>query len=172
MNPSYLGDSYDLVKRFFCHELSHLGYLVSADPMLTGAWNSDEQDFYRLIGAQPFKQTLPGASRTALFIDPDTGINARGSEKHASYKRLAQESTRYRLVFAFDQSFSRLSKPKEVMLGKLAELNSLGCHGMYYDSHARFLFVAQECNVLQELMTHLLSLGLPSSRLITSERLG
>jgi hypothetical protein len=25
MNPSFLGDSYDLVKRFFCFELSALG---------------------------------------------------------------------------------------------------------------------------------------------------
>ena len=51
MNPDFLGDSYDLVKRFFCHELTALGYVVVIDPMFTGTWNEREQDFYRLIGA-------------------------------------------------------------------------------------------------------------------------
>jgi hypothetical protein len=165
MNPTYLGDSYDLVKRFFCRELTLLGYSVSADPMLTGAWGGKEADFYRLIGAQPIHGTTPVSSQTALFIDPDTGINSKGGKQHASFGQLTQEASRYDLVFAFDQSFSRQAKPEEVMREKLSALHSLGCYGMYYDSHARFLFVTKDRSVLHELQIHLLSLGLPESRL-------
>jgi len=43
VNTKYLGDSYDLVKRFFCRELKNLGYQVVADPMFTGSWTDEEQ---------------------------------------------------------------------------------------------------------------------------------
>jgi len=39
-------------------------------------------------------------------------------------------------------------------------------HAMYYDSHARFLFAATAKHPLHELRTHLVSLGLPVSRLL------
>ena len=167
MNPTYFGDSYDLVKRFFCRELSLLGYSVAVDPMLTGAWSTNEQEFYRLIGAEPIAGEGTISTRAALFLDPDTGINAKGGRQHASFDRLAREATSYELVFAFDQSFSRQSKPEIVMREKLSALRSRGCHGMYYDSHARFVFVAKERHVLHELQRQLLSLGLPASRLLT-----
>ena len=169
MNPLYLGDSYDLVKRFFCRELSLLGYSVSVDAMLTGDWNSSERDFYRLIGAAPLNDEVPISNRAALFLDPDTGINARGGKQHASFERIAKECASYELVFAFDQSFSRQAKAKDVMRKKLSALRGEGCHGMYYDSHARFVFVANERSVLDELQIWLVSLGLPESRLLTAD---
>jgi hypothetical protein len=54
------------------------------------------------------------------------------------------------------------------MREKLAALQVQGCYAMYYDSHARFLFVATERHPLDELHVHLVSLGLPASRLLTS----
>ena len=169
MNPKYLGDSYDLVKRFFCRELSLLGYSVAVDPMFTGAWSANEQEFYRLIGAEPIAGERTTSTRAALFLDPDTGINEKGGGKHASFDRLAQEAASYELVFAFDQSFSRQCKPEKVMREKLSALRSRGCHGMFYDSHARFVFVATERHALHELQLQLLSLGLPASRLLTAD---
>ena len=74
MNPAYLGDSYDLVKRFFCTELAALGYSINVNPMFTGAWNGTEHEFYRLIGVARFGQQEQGSTRTAAFFDPDTGI--------------------------------------------------------------------------------------------------
>ena len=73
MNQKYLGDSYDLVKRFFCNILAMLGYEVVIDPMFTGEWNGKEETFYGLIGARPLAKT-PNSRLTALFIDPDTGV--------------------------------------------------------------------------------------------------
>ena len=169
MNPDYFGDSYDLVKRFFCRELSLLGYSVAVDPMLTGIWSANEREFYRLIGAEPVESTTPIPKRAALFLDPDTGINEKGGKQHASFDRLARGTANYELVFAFDQSFSRQEKAKDVMRGKLSALRARGCHGMYYDSHARFVFVATERSVLNELQLQLLSLGLPESRLLKAD---
>lgn len=169
MNPAYFGDSYDLVKRFFCSELSRLGYSVVVDPMLTGTWSANETEFYRLIGAEPASRQKPMSQRAALFIDPDTGINSKGGKQHASFDRLVRESANYELVFAFDQSFSRQAKATDVMGEKLSALKARGRHGMYYDSHARFVFVASERPVLHELQLHLVSLGLPESRLRTAD---
>ena len=169
MNPAYFGDSYDLVKRFFCRELSLLGYSVTVDPMLIGTWSENEPEFYRLICAEPVGRVKSIPKPAALFLDPDTGINQKGGKQHASFDRLAGECTNYSLVFAFDQSFSRQAKPKDVMLEKLSTLQALGCHGIYYDSHARFVFVTKKWSVLHELHLQLRSLGLPESRLLRSD---
>jgi hypothetical protein len=166
MNPTFFGDSYDIVKRFFCRELSELGYSVAVDAMLTGNWSGAENDFYRLISVKFEPTKKPNSTRTALFLDPDTGIHKKGGKQHVSFERLAHEASKYELVFSFDQSFSRQEKPATIMREKLAVLQSSGCHAMYYDSHARFLFVASKRHPLDELHTHLVSLGLPASRLM------
>lgn len=165
MNLSFLGDSYDLVKRFFCFELSALGYKVVVDPMFTGMWKGREREFFGLIGVAMDATVPPNAIRTALFVDPDTGVKHKSSTQHVSFDRLAQEASSHALVFSFDQSFSRRAKPIEVMKGKLSALKDRGCHAMYYDSHARFLFVSKHEKPLRELRTHLVSLGLPTKRL-------
>jgi hypothetical protein len=87
----------------------------------------------------------------SLFLDPDTGVNNRGSARHVSIERLACEASENELVFSFDQSFSRQFKQGGVMASKFAELNGRGCHGMYYDSHARFLFVSRKAQSLMQL---------------------
>jgi len=168
MNPAFFGDSYDLVKRFFCAEISSLGYSIAIDPMFTGDWSGTENAFYRLLGAEPNGEVLSDAKPRALFLDPDTGVKQKGSKKHVSFARLAQETKKFQLVFSFDHSFSRQANPVTIIREKLAELRALGCHAMYYDSHARFLFASAEGHPLSELRAHLLSLGLPSSRLIES----
>ena len=167
MNPDFLGDSYDLVKRFFCRELSILGYTVNVDPMFTGDWNGSEQNFFRLICAQT-EATTKHSSRTALFIDPDTGIREKIGKQHVSFDRLLRETTKNEVVFAFDQSFSRQAKSHEVMSSKLAVIEARGCHGMYYDSHARFLFASSQQSCLRKLRDHLVSLGIPATRLLES----
>jgi hypothetical protein len=169
VRPSFHGDSYDLVKRFFCHELAALGYVVVIDAMFTGTWNGKEQDFYRLLGAVSREASPPGTVQSALFLDPDTGINSKGGKQHVSFDRLAQEASAFAIVFAFDQSFSRQAQADEVMNGKLAAFEARGCSAMYYDSHARFLFLSRQKHRLSELRAHLVSLGLPSERLVVSD---
>lgn len=137
MNPEFLGDSYDLVKRFFCRELVALQYEVVVDPMFTRTWGNREPHFYR-------------------------------GKQHVSFDRVVREATTHELVFSFDQSFSRQAKPRDVMQAKLAAVSSRGGRAMYYDSHARFLFVSLKEHPLQELREHLVSLGLPAERLLES----
>jgi hypothetical protein len=136
--------------------------------MFTGAWNRRERElFFGLIIAGMVANTPLHSVRTALFVDPDIGVNHKGSIKHVSFDRLAQEASSHALVFSFDQSFSRQSKPiEEAMLRKLSALKDRSCYAMYYNSHACFLFVSKQEKPLRELRTHLVSLGLPAERLL------
>ena len=52
------------------------------------------------------------------------------------------------------------------MNDKLNEVLRLGGHGMYYDSHARFIFVSATKDELLKLRNHLLNIGLPNNRLV------
>ena len=153
------------MKRFFYHELSHLGYRVDVDPMFTGDWNEGKAEYFRLIGVDSASSLPAQSNRTALFLDPDTGINDTGGMRHISYDRIALEVKNHTLVFSFDQSFSRQANTKDVMVRKIAALETRGCRVMYYDSHARFLFAAADNRRLDELRAHLVALGLPPSRL-------
>ena len=165
MHPEFFGDSYDLVKRFFIQELKAIGYTVSVEPMFTGKWHDQEEQFFSFIGA-PGRKPGNNGTRSALFLDPDTGINAKGGKAHTSFAKLAQEAGSYAIVFAFDQSFSRQMKPTDIMQEKIRQMQALNCDAMYYDSHARFLFVSKRQGMLQELKAHLHSIGLPTSRLV------
>jgi hypothetical protein len=164
MNPKYLGDSYDIVKRFFCSALATLGYEVVIDPMFTGKWNGKEETYYRLIGARPLGKSL-NSRLTALFMDPDTGVREMAGKRHVSFDRMVAELQNHKLVFVFDQSFSYQGKPEVVMREKLAAIRSRGCHAFYYDSHARFLFLSREAKNLNILLRRLRELGIPDSRL-------
>jgi hypothetical protein len=166
MNPKHFGNTYDIVKRFFCAELAALGYVVLARAMFTGEWSGKQSAFLRFIGASEDVAHSATAARTALFFDPDTGVQKQATQKHASLAQIAEAATHHALVFAFDQSFSRQHRPVDAMRQKLSSLQELGCHAMYYDSHARFLFVSKSQQPLMQLRSHLVSLGLPSTRLV------
>lgn len=45
MRPEFFGDSYDIVKRFFCETLRSLGDTVYIDPLFTGDWSGQETIF-------------------------------------------------------------------------------------------------------------------------------
>lgn len=166
MRARFLGDSYDIVKRFFCEALRSQGFTVFIDPMLTGAWSGQEDSFFRFLGVErcPPREGLQGM--TALLLDPDTGVSEKGSLAHVSYERLAQEADNHALVFSFDQAFSRAGESGSRLEAKLGALNARGCAALYYASHAHFLFVSREHGHLQRLRAHLVGLGLPDSRFV------
>jgi hypothetical protein len=166
MRPEFLGDSYDIVKRFFCETLRSLGYTVYIDPQITGDWSGQETTFYRFLGVEPRAGAKSASPLTALFLDPDTGVNEKGSLSHVSYERLAAEAKSYALVFAFDQAFSRAGDAGAKLQTKLNALAELGCAALYYASHAHFLFVSRDHEHLQRLRSELVSLGLPPSRIV------
>jgi hypothetical protein len=166
MNPAYLGDSYDIVKRFFIEQLRAVGYTVFIDPMFTGDWQEHEAGFLKLLGVQIAKHSGGTRDHVALFLDPDTGVKKTNSKQHVSFATIKQHTDEYEIVASFDQSFSRQVKAAEVIQTKLDELHKLGVHGMYYDSHARFLFASQSANAIEKLSEALIAAGIPKWRLI------
>jgi hypothetical protein len=166
MNPLYLGDSYDIVKRFFCEAIRNLGYTVYIDPMFTGAWAGEDEAFGKFLGVTHMLHRDPIQTKAALFFDPDTGVKDTQTTAHVSFDRLAQAADVQTLVFAFDQSFSKNTNPREQMMEKLAQMHARQCHGFYYDAHARFLFVSRDDAPLRALEEQLCGLGLPARRLV------
>jgi hypothetical protein len=166
MNASYLGDSFDIVKRFLCEVLKSLGYEVFIDPMFTGEWKEEKSAFFKFLGVEPVCTKLSYRSCSALLVDPDTGVNQTGGLKHVSFDRLIFELEQHALVLAFDQSFSREANKREAIRRKLDAVSKRGCHGLYYDSHASFLFVSHDVTRLARLRKHLLELGIPAGRLV------
>jgi|CXWL01.1.fsa_nt_gi hypothetical protein len=167
MNEAFLGDSYDLVKRFFCHELTNLGYEVICDLQFTTDLGAREDQFLRLIGAGKRAESTSGSRRIALFLDPNTGVRSKNGAHHATFDTVISRAADHAVVFAFDQSYVRQSKEgqKRAIDSKLKVLADRGCCAMIYDSHARFLFVSKNADSLAQLRDHLIELGLPECRL-------
>jgi hypothetical protein len=95
---TYYGDSFDLVKRFFIAELNSVGFDVRIEPMLTGEWNGQEQEFYQLIGCSPAPWSSQGKGKKALLFDPDKGVNEKGGRQHASFRSLIDATKSVDLV--------------------------------------------------------------------------
>jgi len=164
----WFGDSYDIVKRFFTEALTSLNYKVYVDPMLTESWGSkqDEINYYKLLNAFPISHLDSECISKALLIDPDTGVKDGNSKHHVSFQQISEMLGLFDILISFDQSFSRGVDHQNQIQNKLAELEKFGCHGMFYDSHARFLFASKNVVLLNELESRLIENGLPNRRLI------
>ena len=91
MNPKWFGDSYDIVKKFIVDNLKGIGYEVYIDPMFTGDWNGKEKDFIKFIGAKLSNDFEKPVRKSALFIDPDTGVKEKATPKHIDFKKIIKE---------------------------------------------------------------------------------
>jgi hypothetical protein len=168
MNSEWCGDSFDIVKRFFVAVLQGAGYRVYMNAMFTGRWNGKEKVFHRFVGAStPSPNALPSREKSALLIDPDTGIGKIESPKHVTVETIVCNLEHHDIVFSFDQSFSRNRAPLDQMKEKLEILSKNGALGFYYDSHARFLFAAKSPTIICAVRDAILATGLPQKRLIT-----
>ena len=166
MNPAYLGDSYDVVKRFFCDMARSAGYSVHIEPMFTGDWTSQHRAaFFRFLGTHPLGPSLP-ESPAALLVDPDTGIRRARGRAHATFDSIANRCDQFALVFVFDQSFSRGHDGNDAMTSKLISLRELGIRGVYYDSHARFLVCSRSSARVMRFRKALIEAGLPARRFV------
>lgn len=166
MNPAYLGDSYDVVKRFFCESARSAGYAVYVDPMFTGDWSSRQRAmFLKFLGARELEALVP-QSPAALLVDPDTGIRSAPGRAHATFRSIAENCDRFALVIVFDQSFSRGTNARSALTAKLTELRTLGIRGIYYDSHARFLVCGKSSARVMRFQKVLIQAGLPPARFV------
>jgi hypothetical protein len=169
MQRKYLGDSYDLVKRFFAQSLRHVAPMF-AHPTFV---HSDIRAEYESITTMPILNSGRDG-KFGLLLDPDTGIplrttvGDRASRSHAplafivgEYKRLGPE-----YLICFDQSHHRghaLNK-SEQRESKIKYLRERGLSCFYYVSHAPFLFASRDRETLNSVRARLVSLGVPISR--------
>jgi len=170
MKSQYFGDSFDIVKRFFIGNIREMDYQVFVDPMFTDEWNELEKNkFYDFIGAVPLKSLATYSGKTALFLDPDTGIGRNPTKQHATIGKIVDYLQQgHAIAFSFDQSFSRGGDVLQQMREKLRLLKEKDkdAAGFYYNSHACFLFSSKSPEVLENLKLHLVKAGLPEKRFI------
>src|SRR5579863_1073323 len=105
MDESYLGDSYDLVKRFFCKTLYPIAPLY-AHPQFVP---SEIREAYLAATTIPIFDGPPQSS-FGILLDPDKGVClGRATGKHASLSLIVElyENLAPKYIVCFDQSFSR-----------------------------------------------------------------
>lgn len=176
MNSEFLGDSYDLVKRFFASVLESEAKLWTSERFIA-------DDLYDKKGLGPYhKVTGIRVLRTApkgkysILNDPDTGVRSPRRDQADTRRHISLDTIRDQLresavfcVVTYDQSFSRSKgkKKKTQQKEKLRWLSKNSLHAFYYDSHASFLFAFRSKKDLGRLRGLLRNeYGIPKSKLV------
>lgn len=168
MNQKYLGDSFDIVKRFWADRLVTVAPLL-AHPLFIPA---DIRGAFTGMVGMPVLEGESASTKFGLFMDPDTGIplpTARTRSvtvAHCPVSFIVEEFGRLRprYVVCFDRSYARGSDAKLQRVLKLKELRRHGLRAFYYVSHAPFLFIARDDETLGQLVDRLIKGGVPASR--------
>ena len=187
MHEKYLGDSFDIVKRFWREQLACVAPLYAHSQFLPNRlWDRFTQlTTIPVVNLQPPRKPRKRASKRAepapalppqpfgLFLDPHTGIplptesEKKVSISHAPLPFIVQEGTRLKphYMICFDQSVDRRKKngPKalEQREAKREYLRGRGIASFYYVSHAPFLFLAEDVETLRAIRDRLIALGIP-----------
>jgi hypothetical protein len=166
----YLGDSYDIVKRFWRAVLRHVAPLYAHPKFVP---DTLQEDFTALTEIPLLNlQRLP-PEHFGVLLDPDTGIphpNARSqrvSRKHAPLKFISElfSDCGALYVVCFDQSRvrSKIEKLETQHEKKRKHLFSLGVFSFYYVSHAPFLFMAKQDDIITKVRKAILDAGVPET---------
>jgi hypothetical protein len=172
----YLGDSFDIVKRFWAERLGSIAPLFAHPRFVPAAIKSA---FEGLVGMPVLHPNEPRAEPFGLFLDPNTGIPLptalaqRATASHAPLSFIGAELDRLRPAYliCFDQSHDRSSglSPAEQRASKRTELRRRNIGSFYYVSHAPFLFASGEPRVLELVRDRLIESGIPKSRFVPGE---
>ena len=176
MDDKYLGDSYDLVKRFFWQELREIAPLY-ADPRFVP---KQIRAKFSLITKIPMLTEVPSGSDFGLLLDPDTGIKApgcscsKGNKKHVSLEQIVEylkQPPTPKYIVCFDQNHHRKSvlSPQKQRACKMKFLQENVLHSFYYASHAPFLFVTPQEDTLRLIRERLSKAGIPLCKIQTYE---
>jgi hypothetical protein len=170
MNRKYLGDSFDIVKRFWRDALNDWAPLY-ADPRFVPA--ELRSDFTALTRIPMLGENQRGGF--SILNDPDTGIYAptrhdqRTSVTHISLSYIQQQlqNPLAQCVVTFDQSKHRDKEesPSAQRGAKLCWLEERSIPAFFYVSHAPFLFSFRTPNDLEYAAGLLVGAGVPASRL-------
>ncbi|HST60642.1 MAG TPA: hypothetical protein VLK84_18220 [Longimicrobium sp.] len=183
MKIGYLGDSYDIVKRFLLQSLGAFG-CWSAHPMFTEAVSpADVAAFERMIGVPVVSDEVlerrtdrgryfaSASGAGHLFLDPNTGLRMGRGGKNAPSYLFGEDLLRLvrarpgSLTMVFDQSLGR-GAAKEDLERKLAALEEEGVAAFAYHSHACFVIATGDAALANEARGLLQDAGLPEGRLL------
>jgi len=111
MKRKFLGDAYDLAKRFILDSTRPISE-VFCIPMFTDFPENEKEMFSRLIGVPIIKEQINDVNNDlygkGVFLDPNTGITDESSREHVSFDQIAfllEKGAEF--VIVFDQSFIR-----------------------------------------------------------------
>jgi hypothetical protein len=171
MREIYLGDSFDIVKRFWAESLRPVAPLYAHPRFVPAAIRTP----YTAVTAIPVldPDRLP-EGRFGLLLDPHTGIplpaespaEPSGSHAPLAFIVAVNGALRPAYMICFDQSYHRrheLTKPEQLER-KRAFLQTRGIGSFYYHSHAPFLFMAERAESLAAVRDRLVALGVPQER--------
>jgi|GEM_PF-532688 len=169
MQDKYLGDSYDLVKRYWADSLRDIAPLFAHPRFVPAELRVRYSSLTTITILEPATERPCG-----ILLDPDTGIprpsesRSAASAKHATLPFIlrVQEELHPEYMICFDQSVHRsatLPKGEQRQL-KMSWLMEHGLASFYYVSHAPFLFMAPQISMLQSIRDRLITLGIPESR--------
>ncbi len=172
MHPSKLGDSYDIVKQSLLQWLAPCGGMWDVHPMFAEdystrypTFNADYRKFLGvpyLTSVEPipdkprrkayFERTTRSHPRHHLLLDPDTGLVPElknNKKQHLTYEELVEIARKRpgKLILVFDQSYSRNENEENKRcktLEKLSRLRKNGLYGIAYLSHANFILVSTD----------------------------
>lgn len=176
MDQQYLGDSYDVVKRFLRQVLDPIAPLYSYDKFVP----DEMQSSYTLVTGIPILAGTP-EGRFGVLLDPDTGVPLPTEGSDAATKRHAplqfiitlEKRLHPEYMICFDQSYHRKHELTR-QAQREAKRDFLRAHGLssfYYVSHAPFVFVAVKPDTLHAIFDRLILVGIPSCRFEGAETL-
>ena len=193
MNRDKFGDSYDIVKQSLLRWLSDHG-TWSVHPMFTDKDPTSYAEAYcSFLGVSAVTtQTFFGKYHSRdcwiaagnncqghLFFDPDTGLRPDRPRRYFNKYLLVSELVTIararpkKLTLVFDQSIDRRRANEEQVREKLNQLKCCGVHGVAYSSHANFILVSCDKDVLSCAKSTLLnSSQLPPDRFVELKRAG
>lgn len=171
MHGKYLGDSFDIVKRFWAERLAGIAPLFAHPRFVPTEIRSA---FEKMVAMPVLHPNEARPEPFGLFLDPHTGIplpkalSQRTSASHAPLSFIGAELDRLKPAYliCFDQSHDRssgLSQEEQRQTKRLALRNS-GIVSFYYVSHAPFLFAARDAKVLESVRRCLSDSGIPGFR--------
>lgn len=170
MHKKYLGDSFDIVKRFWADRLGGVAPLF-AHPKFVPL--DIQEQYERMVGMRLLPVESP-PERFGLFLDPHTGIplptsSARlATASHATLSFIVDEFGRLNPTYmvCFDQSHDRSSglSRQEQRDSKRRALQDNELFSFYYVSHAPFIFMARNEATVQDMLARLTDGGVPRSR--------
>jgi hypothetical protein len=174
MKEKYLGDSYDLVKRFFSQVLDPIARLYAHPKFVP----REIHDLYTKITKLPILPETGPDGRFGIVLDPDTGVRLpakvpddtvhRVSPRHVTLQFIVDLNIERHpeYMICFDQSYWRKHEldRKQQREAKIKFLREHGVLSFYYVSHAPFLFMSEKPEILRSILDRLIWVGIPTCR--------